>query len=366
MGVEVVVVRLEGILHHSDEPPAFLQVPCHVRARPGHSGGQARQGTRGSSNSSSSRLLCLDGKLLSVTVSALLCGLTALTDDRGEEVVALRGRTQQAQRERVSPPRDVYVRPFSFPVRPLPFAPLLRLKKPKLHAFPLRVHDPMNVAGCAPLWLCSIHKKRNLQEMLNAAPDSRRAGLGENDLEAKYKRSILDIAILQDHIAVQCESVRKVQSDRTDLRTRVRDMEQKLQHERQDHRDVNSDLSRQYKTMQTELTNKVKRLETEVSQLKEELVLCQDRLKTEKREREQMEQEKDATIADLKHKLDNMETDYERILHVSCNTYKKLETLDSMTSQLSVAQQGWEDKGTTLHKNYEELLSEFGLNAMDI
>lgn len=31
------------------------------------------------------------------------------------------------------------------------------------------------------------------------------------------------------------------------------------------------DLSRQYKTMQTELTNKVKRLEKEVSQLKEEL-----------------------------------------------------------------------------------------------
>lgn len=31
------------------------------------------------------------------------------------------------------------------------------------------------------------------------------------------------------------------------------------------------DLSRQYKTMQTDLTNKVKRLETEVSQLKEEL-----------------------------------------------------------------------------------------------
>lgn len=33
------------------------------------------------------------------------------------------------------------------------------------------------------------------------------------------------------------------------------------------------DLSRQYKTMQTELTNKVKTLEKEVSQLKEELGL---------------------------------------------------------------------------------------------
>lgn len=33
MGVEVVMVWLEGILHHPDNPPAFLQVPCHVRAR---------------------------------------------------------------------------------------------------------------------------------------------------------------------------------------------------------------------------------------------------------------------------------------------------------------------------------------------
>lgn len=31
------------------------------------------------------------------------------------------------------------------------------------------------------------------------------------------------------------------------------------------------DLSREYRTMQTELTNKVKKLEEEVSQLKEEL-----------------------------------------------------------------------------------------------
>ncbi|TKS81056.1 Coiled-coil domain-containing protein 153 [Collichthys lucidus] len=137
----------------------------------------------------------------------------------------------------------------------------------------------------------------------------------------------------------------------------MRDMEQKLQQERQDRRDVNSDLSRQYKTMQTELSNKVKTLEKEVSQLKEELVLCQEDLRKEKRERERVQQEKDATVNDLQHKLDNMEIEYEKILH---------ETLDSLTSQLSVARQGWEEKSTALHQNYKELLSEFGLNAFDI
>lgn len=47
--------------------------------------------------------------------------------------------------------------------------------------------------------------------------------------------------------------------------------------------------------------------------------LCQEELRKEKREREEMEQDKDAKIADLQHRLDNMETHYEKILHVSSN-----------------------------------------------
>lgn len=45
--------------------------------------------------------------------------------------------------------------------------------------------------------------------------------------------------------------------------------------------------------------------------------LCQEELRKEKREREELEEEKDAAIRDLQHKLDNMESDYEKILHVS-------------------------------------------------
>ncbi|XP_047449199.1 coiled-coil domain-containing protein 153 [Mugil cephalus] len=179
---------------------------------------------------------------------------------------------------------------------------------------------------------------------------------GENVLEEKYRRSVLDVAVLQDHIALQSESVRKVQSDRIDLRRRMRDMEQKLQHERENHRDVNSDFSRQYKTMKTELTDKVKRLEQEVSQLREDLALCQEELSKEKREREKVQQEKDGIIADLQHKLDGMETEYEKVLH---------ETLDGLTAQLHAARRGREEKSAGLHRNYKEVLSEFGLNALD-
>ncbi|XP_071756828.1 dynein regulatory complex protein 12 [Centroberyx gerrardi] len=194
--------------------------------------------------------------------------------------------------------------------------------------------------------------KRKIKNTMKKLPEK-----SENDLEAKYRRSILDIAVLQDHLALRYDSAMKAQSDSTDLRRRMRDMEQRLQHERQGHRDFNSDFSRQYKTMQAELTTKVKRLEEQVSTLTEQLVLCQEELRTEKREREQVEQDKDAATTDLQHKLDNMETDYEKILH---------DTLDSLTSQLSAARQGWEDKSTAIHQEYKELLADFGLNALDI
>lgn len=40
--------------------------------------------------------------------------------------------------------------------------------------------------------------------------------------------------------ALQSESVIKVQADRSELRRHMRDIEQKLQHEKQEQRDVNS------------------------------------------------------------------------------------------------------------------------------
>lgn len=50
--------------------------------------------------------------------------------------------------------------------------------------------------------------------------------------------------------------------------------------------------------------------------------MCQEELRRAKIEHEQAEQEKDATIADLQGKLDNMVIDHEKVLHVSSKTNK--------------------------------------------
>uniref|UniRef100_A0A672GZ90 Dynein regulatory complex protein 12 n=1 Tax=Salarias fasciatus TaxID=181472 RepID=A0A672GZ90_SALFA len=124
----------------------------------------------------------------------------------------------------------------------------------------------------------------------------------------------------------------------SDLRRRVRDMEQRLQHERQDLRDISSAKCEAPLGVKTRTS-------------------CQEELRKEKKERERVEQEKEAIITDLQHKLDSMESDCEKVLH---------ETLDSLTSRLAAARRGREDASGALHRNYTELLSEFGLNALDV
>ncbi|XP_038817810.1 coiled-coil domain-containing protein 153 [Salvelinus namaycush] len=180
---------------------------------------------------------------------------------------------------------------------------------------------------------------------------------GGNELAEKYRRSALDVTVLRDHLALRGDVALQAQSISHDLRSRMRDMEQELHHERLDRKDVSADLTRQYKTMQTDMTVKVKKLGDEAILLREQLAQCQEELRAERKAHEQLQQEKDTTIADLQNKLDNMETDYEKILH---------DTLDSLTSQLAEARLRWEHESTVVHQEYKELLSDFGLNSLDI
>ncbi|XP_062329139.1 coiled-coil domain-containing protein 153 isoform X2 [Osmerus eperlanus] len=180
---------------------------------------------------------------------------------------------------------------------------------------------------------------------------------GVNKLEAQYKRTVLDVEILRDHLAVRCDAARQARVVSSELRVEVRDLEQKLSHERQDRSDVSAVVSRQYDSIQTGLTARVKRLEEEVISLRQQLAQCKEELRTERAQGDLLQQEKDATISELQTRLDSMETDYEKILH---------DSLDSLASQLCAARQGWEDQSFSLHQEYKVMLSDFGLNSLDI
>uniref|UniRef100_A0A673WGJ6 Dynein regulatory complex protein 12 n=2 Tax=Salmo trutta TaxID=8032 RepID=A0A673WGJ6_SALTR len=200
-------------------------------------------------------------------------------------------------------------------------------------------------------------KKKGKSNINKSKTKNKKTNEGGNELAEKYRRSALDVTVLRDHLALRGDVAQQAQSISHDLRSRMRDMEQELHHERLDRKDVSADLTRQYKTMQTDMTVKVKKLGDEAISLREQLAQCQEELRAERNAHEQLQQEKDTTIADLQNKLDNMETDYEKILH---------DTLDSLTSQLAEARLRWEHESTAVHQEYKELLSDFGLNSLDI
>ncbi|XP_042150933.1 coiled-coil domain-containing protein 153 isoform X2 [Oncorhynchus tshawytscha] len=158
-------------------------------------------------------------------------------------------------------------------------------------------------------------KKKGKSNINKPKTKNKKANEGGSELEEKYRRSALDVTVLRDHLALRGDVAQQAQSISHDLRSRMRDMEQELHHERLDRKDVNADLTRQHKTMQTDMTVKVKRLGGEAILLREQLAQCQEELRAERKAHEQLQQEKDTTIADLQNKLDDMETNYEKILH---------------------------------------------------
>ncbi|KAG9348262.1 hypothetical protein JZ751_001997 [Albula glossodonta] len=178
-----------------------------------------------------------------------------------------------------------------------------------------------------------------------------------DELEQKYKRSVLDVAVLKEHLVLRREVARQAQANSEELKSRMKELEQKLHEESKDKRDINADLTRQYKSMKTDLEVKVQKLDAEVTMLRKQLVQCQDELKLEREARQNIEQEKDASISDLQSQLANMEAGYQRILH---------DSLDSLLSHLADARLRWEEESTAIHLEHKELLASFGLKPLHL
>ncbi|XP_066497775.1 dynein regulatory complex protein 12 [Hoplias malabaricus] len=187
-------------------------------------------------------------------------------------------------------------------------------------------------------------------------PKHAEPGQGDEFAE-KYRRSVLDVAVLKDRLALKTDAAHQVMSERDDLKCQIRDLKQVLSQEKLDMKDITADLNHQYKTLQTDLGAKVKHLENRVLVLQTELDQCQGDLKTEREQREQMEEEKNAHIRDLQSKLDNMEMGYEKILH-GC--------LDSLLAHLAESQSQWEDESLDIHQEFKDMLADLGLNPQYI
>ncbi|XP_048837192.1 coiled-coil domain-containing protein 153 [Brienomyrus brachyistius] len=175
------------------------------------------------------------------------------------------------------------------------------------------------------------------------------------DLLEKYRRNDVEVAVLKEHLALRAEAARRAQSTSADLRSRVRELEQKVMQGQRDKRDITTELNRQNMRAQREMEIQVHRLETEARDLSQRLAECREQLGAERDAQKRMTAEKDATIAYLQARLDRMDSDYERILN---------DCLDSLLTLLAGERQKWQGESTFTHQELKSVLSEVNLNPL--
>ncbi|KAL8600297.1 hypothetical protein ACOMHN_060915 [Nucella lapillus] len=177
------------------------------------------------------------------------------------------------------------------------------------------------------------------------------------ELEDKYKRTMDEIEALKDHLAMRKELTRRAQSVGSQVHDRMAKAEQLLQEHVDDQKAINADMTRQYKTMQTEMGLKIHQLETELGKTRAHLDQTKEELKNTQHERDRLVKERDDEIGALKVKVSAMEKSYEGVLR---------EALDTLQQKMVEAKSRWEDHSTGVHGKAKQVLLELGLNPLHI
>lgn len=176
-------------------------------------------------------------------------------------------------------------------------------------------------------------------------------------VEEKYQQTLQKIESLQDHLALRTEIARRSQLQSSDLRDKMRNMNDEIVEERKTKYDISSDLIRQYKTMQQDLTQKIYHLEGKILELSTSLSATEEELAFERADKKRIIEEKDTVISNLERRLDHIETAYESILH---------DAFDMIVDKMGEARKAWQNESLQIQSRNKALLLQFGLNPLDI
>ncbi|XP_018424611.1 PREDICTED: coiled-coil domain-containing protein 153 [Nanorana parkeri] len=176
-------------------------------------------------------------------------------------------------------------------------------------------------------------------------------------MEDNYKKANLEVHVLQDHLALQRQVMRQAQHRKQEMRGKLHELLEDLQEEKDTKQAIYSEMTRQHKDLEQQSSSRIQDLEEEVAKLKLQLSISQEAMQTLKEESEHMTQEKEAEITELKREVENMEAEYETMLH-SC--------LDQLLPKLSLVDQKWTSESLSIHHQYKQMLQDCGLNPFDI
>ncbi|XP_029428594.1 coiled-coil domain-containing protein 153-like isoform X1 [Rhinatrema bivittatum] len=179
----------------------------------------------------------------------------------------------------------------------------------------------------------------------------------DHDMEERFRRTVLEVEVLQDHLALRRDVARQAEAKGAELKARLLLLEQELQHERDDKKDIYAEMIRKYKELQQESEVRTQGLEAEVKKLQEKLGSCQQEMQQLQEENQQILLEKNQAIVELQRTTESIEAEYEKILHA---------TLDNLLSKLTLVKLRWTSQAISIHSDYKQRLQECGLNPLDI
>ncbi|XP_077775471.1 dynein regulatory complex protein 12 isoform X1 [Podarcis muralis] len=153
--------------------------------------------------------------------------------------------------------------------------------------------------------------KKSSKQKKNTGPD-----------EEKYRKAVLEVDTLKQHLVLRRDMARQAMADSEGLKQRLLDLEKELEEAQGDKKDIYEEMIRKYQQLQHQTDTRIHRLEAETQNLQAQLAACQGDLLQSQLDQARMLEEKEKAVAEMQRKVDGMETEYEKILHVSLGGWR--------------------------------------------
>ncbi|NXW05608.1 CC153 protein, partial [Fregetta grallaria] len=178
------------------------------------------------------------------------------------------------------------------------------------------------------------------------------------------------------------DMARQTKADNEVLKQRLWDLEKALEQAWEDKRVICEEMTQQYQELRKQTAAHSQRLEAKVKSLQEQLRMAPRHTCPSPSQQTQALAERNRTITQLQGRLDAIEREYAKILHVSGNVavggspgsmvlpphgpLSHQSSMDLVLAKMAEASQHWEEVGTTIAVEHKERLQEFSLNPLEI
>ncbi|KAJ0406071.1 hypothetical protein ATCC90586_005895 [Pythium insidiosum] len=151
---------------------------------------------------------------------------------------------------------------------------------------------------------------------------------------------------LQMQLAERHEQAIKAMESKRELQDRVATLQRAFEKERTETFGITQDMTRQYKSMQEELLNRVNSLENTNTELRDQLEAARVNFEEMRREKDRVIAAKNAEIQELKAKMEEMAQEFGDMLK---------ETLDKMRERIEITNTSFEhDSGVPMIRRLDE------------